>query len=363
MRIMNMYYKNIALLIIFMLSLSMFSQETLTKEIKESFEMTNAGELHINNKYGKIAINGWEKDNIEIVISVKVSNKKKKNAKSLIDRIEPNFRIANNYVSVISEISDKNTSLFSRYFNKVNPFEFDKGNVEINFTVYLPINAELDITNKFGDVIIENWTGKLNANIEHGDLWINESIVNANVEMKFGKLRTKSMTYGTISLKNGSIDIEESQDLVLKTSGADIEIDKVNTLKFTSSKDEARIGYIERLEGDIRFSNIEVEEIGKNIDLTMKVADFKVLRINQEDAQVTINQESSDISINISQLSFKFDATLEQGLLRLSKSFYNIKNNVLDEEKRLRNIKASFGATLTGTFTFTGKKGVITLKE
>ncbi|MDO5975986.1 hypothetical protein [Flavivirga jejuensis] len=335
----------------------------MTKTIDEIYKMTNAGELHLDNKYGNVTITGWEENDISIKIEIKVTNKKKENAKILLDRIVSNIRTANDFVNITSEISEKNTSLFSRYFNKVNPFEFDKSNVEINYIISLPINAEIDITNKFGDVIIDNWTGKLKANIEHGDLWINDAITNARIDMKFGKLRSRSITYGTINLKNGDIDIKSSKNLLLRTSGTKIEIDAVEDLELISSKDEIIIQKVGKIEGELNFSNAQIEYVEEKIRLNMKVAELRVAKINQADASVSINQESSDININITGLSFKFDATLEQGLLRLPKTFYDIENNVIDKSKRMREISGKYGTFTTGFFSFIGKKGIIILKE
>ena len=360
---MGIHYKNKLLLILLIVSYQLFSQETITKKIEKTFEMTNAGELHIENKYGNVNITGWEENNIAITIAIKANSKKKENTEDLINRIVPKFKSADNFVSVVSEINKKNTSLFSRYFNKVNPFDFDKSNIEISYTIYLPSKAEIDITNKFGDIIIDNWTGKLKANTEHGDLWVNQSIANANIDMKFGKLRTKSIAYGNISLKNGAIDIENSQDLSLTTSGTTIELNKINALELISSKDEITIENVENIRGTIKFSNVQLDTVVSTIDLSLKIADLNVSKMNKADALVTIHQESSDVTMNITNLSFKFDATLEEGLLRLPKSFTNIKSNVIDKGKKIRKIDASYGKLRNGTFSFTGKKGTILLKE
>ncbi|WP_242204599.1 DUF4097 family beta strand repeat-containing protein [Aestuariivivens insulae] len=361
---MNIFYKKSIVLSMLMVNFLVFSQETLTKKIEKKYEISKTGELYLNNKYGNININGWDKSNVVITIDIKVTSKKKDNAKALLDRIEPKFRATTNYVSVISEITEKHTSFLSRYFNLLNPFELDKTNMEINYTLYLPKSMDIVVENKFGDVIIEHWAGKLKANVEHGDLWISEPIMNIYADMLFGKLRAKSIAHGAINLKNGNIEIDESQDLILKTSGTNIKIDKVENLKIESSKDEVVIDYLENIEGDVNFSNMQINEMDNNIDLKMKVTDFRVLKMNQPDATVNINQESSDISINVSGLSFKFNATLEEGLLRLPKTFKKIKSKmVIDKGTRIRNIKATYGVQPKSTFSFTGKKGIITLKE
>lgn len=356
-------YKKITVIVLLALSVSVNAQETLTKKIEKTFKLTNTGELHLDNKYGNVIINGWEENKATITIDIKVTNKKRDNAKALIDRIEANIRTASNFVSVESKISEKNTSFFSRYFNKVNPFEFDKGNVEINYTIYLPINAEIDVTNKFGDVIIDNWTGKLRANVEHGDLWINDNVTNANIDMKFGKLRSKSITYGSINLKNGDIDIEGSKDLLLTTSGVNIDIDSIIDLEINSSKDEIVIGNVGNIKGELKFSNVKINTVEEKINLAMNVSELRVSKITNSSPFIDINQESSEVHIDITDLSFTFKATLEEGLLRLPKSFSNIKSNVIDKSKRIREITGKYGESSTGTFSFIGRKGAIVLDE
>ncbi|MEP1488374.1 MAG: hypothetical protein ABJL44_17180 [Algibacter sp.] len=360
---MNTYYKNTLLLALFLACFSMFSQTILKNKIEKSFDMTNAGELFIDNKYGDVTINGWNKNTISITIDIKVSNKKAEQAKSLLERIKPNIKTTSDYVNIISEISEKNTSFFSRYFNKVNPFDFDKSDVDINYTIYLPLNAEIDVTNKFGDVILDNWTGKLKANVQHGDLWINESIANANIEMKYGKLKSQSITYGSLNIKNGAINAEDFQNLLLTTNGSAIEIEAIETLELNSSKDEIRIGHIGALDGKLNFTDMQVDTIQSNINLTMKVAEFRVNNIVKPDTDVSINQESSNIHINIKNLSFKFTANLEQGVLRLPKTCENVHTKMIDKGKRIRDVEATYGSYNSGNFTFIGKKGIITLKE
>lgn len=358
------FYKKTVFLIALMISSVMFSQETLTKKIEKTFKMTNTGELHIDNKHGNVTIIGWQENKVAITINVKVTDKKKEDAKALLDRIIPEIKTTDDFVSITSVITEKSSSIFSSYFKKVNPFEFDKSNLDINYTVYVPVNTEIDIVNKFGDVLIDNWTGRLKANVEHGDLWINDAITTAKIDMKFGKLRGKSIGYGVISLKNGDINIKQSENLLLNTSGTNIELTSVDDLELRSSKDELTIGIIKTIRGELKYSNVKIDSLDNKIDLNMRVSELRVGKIQHADAEVRINQESSDIHINIKDLSFNFKANLEEGLLRLPKTVSNLKNNVIDKSKRIREITATYGNSIrSGDFTFIGEKGAIVLEE
>ncbi len=359
------FYKSLVLILILQfLTPSVWAQEKASKNIEKTYPLTNAGELHLENKYGNIIINGWEEKTIQIKAEIQVIKKKKEDAEELLNRIKTKINTTEDFISISSVIEEKSNSIFSRFFDKANPFDFDKSNIQIDYTIYLPFNAEINLTNKFGDIIISSWNGKLKADIQHGDMWINKSLNNANIEMKYGKLKTKSITYGNIRFKNGEIDLATSKDLKITSSGAVLNIENVETLEIHSSKDKITIDQVGNIQGELMFSNMNINSVYENINLIMEVADVWISNIQKANANVVIDQESSELNINIKGLSIDFNASLEQGLLRIPKSFTNIKTDLIDKRKRIRDISASYGNdSLIRTFQITGKKGVIILKE
>src|SRR5690606_7028386 len=275
-------------------------------------------------------------------------HKKRENAKDLLDRINPQIKTAGNFIRITSEISDKNTGFISRYFNKVNPFEPDESNIQIDYTIYLPANAEIEVNNKFGDIIIADWQGELKANLHHGDLWINGPITKADIEMKFGKLRGKSIDYTNLNIKNGEVDLDEAKSLRVKSSGTTLKIEKVTELEIYSSKDKVIVEEVTDISGDLSFSNIKLNNVINKINLSMHITDFVVSKIHNKSPVLNIEQESSDININITGVSFNLNITMEQGLIRIPKSFSNIETNVIDENKKIRVINATYGTAPFG---------------
>ncbi len=359
---MNTFYKQTTVLLLILLSgLVIEAQETVSKKIIKKYAITNQGDLTIDSKYGDIVINGWEKDSIVITVAIKVTDKRLENAKDLLERIQPQIKVVGNLATINSEIVAKNESFISNYFNKANPLDFDKTNVQINYTIFLPKNISLNITNKFGDVILESFRGRLVSNVQHGDMWINQDVTNASLDMKYGKLKTKSVTYANINLKNAVLNLETSKNLILYSSGSVIDIVRVESLELTSNKDKIGVSSTGEIRGKIDFSEMNLNNIDNEINLTMKVTDLKVSKINKPEAFVFIEEESSDIDINITGLAFKFKANLEQGVLRIPKSFQNLKTFMIDNEKKLREINATYGKNPTGKFSITGKKGNIVL--
>jgi hypothetical protein len=361
---MNIFYKQTAvLLLILMCSLAINAQESVSKKIVKKYPLTNQGDITLDSKYGDIVINGWEKDSIVITVAIKVTDKKLENATDLLNRIQSQIKVVGSLATISSEIAAKNESFIANYFNKNNPLDFDKTNVQINYTIYLPKSCSLNLTNKFGDIILENFSGRLVTDIQHGDMWINQNITNATVNVKYGKLKTKAITYGNINLKNAEITMDSSQNLILNSSGSTIDIVEVSSLEIISNKDKIGISNIGEIRGNLAFSDVNLNKLNDAINLSMKVTDFKVSKINKPEAYVFIEQESSDITINITGLAFKFNANLEQGVLRIPKTFQNIKTVMINEDIKLREINATYGKNPSGKFTISGKKGTILLTD
>lgn len=358
------FYKyGLTALIIGLFTSSGFAQNEHTKQWQRSYDLPANGTVQIENKYGNVVVNGWDQDKLQVTIDIKVVHRKDDNAKKLLDRIQPEVTQAGDFVRITSQIVERSSSLLSRYFNKANPFDFDKSNIQINYEVYLPMNTELDITNKFGDVVIGAWHGDLDANVQHGDVWVNDDISTAKVDMRFGKLNLGTIGYGNIKMNNGGIDIEDAQKLKIISSGSNIQLDKVNNLEVYSSKDEVSLEAIGSLRGDFKFSNVDISIIEQEMFLTLRIAEVDIKKFINPTPEIDIVQESSEINMDVSGLSFDFKATLEQGLLRVPKTFTNVKSTVTNPGRKIRDITAKYGSGKGGDFSINGIKGVIVITD
>ncbi|MEX0287866.1 MAG: hypothetical protein AB3N14_02045 [Flavobacteriaceae bacterium] len=349
-------------LVLFSAQLSI-AQERASKTVEKSFPLPDSGELIIENKYGNISLKGWDQDEVSVKIDIKVNHRKYDTAKELLGRINPEIKSSSNYVSIVSKIANKNTGWFADFFNRNNPIDFDRSRVQIDYEIFLPRNAQLKVTNRFGDVLIDSWRGTLNALIEHGDLWINEDLNKVDVILKFGKLRARNLEYASLNLKNGSLDMQNSKSLRLSTDGTELKIGLVNSLEIYSNKDDISIDEVGTIYGNLKFTTLSLERLSQEADLTMKIADFRVWQISSADAELMIEQESSDINLTVTDFSHRFEATLEQGVVRLPKAFENVDSRLLDKGKKLREINATYGSERSGLIIIKGIKGIVTLND
>lgn len=359
----NSFYKTIIYGVLVLLSCSLQGQNKLSKEIKQTHSLTNNGNLYLENKYGDIYINGWDKDEIEITVNIEANGKNAEKAEELLSLISSNIEAKNNQVVVKSEVSKKKPGFLNKYFRKIDPFKNEKANTIINYTISLPNAAEIEIFNKYGDVIISDWNGKLKTTVEHGDIRILDSITNSDLSITYGKLRANTLYKTNILAKDATISIDHSNHLKLDSNGSEIILGAIDRLELNSNKDNLEVEQLNTAFGIVKYSTLVFNNVSKNVNFDLSLAELSVLKFNTAYPKVTIDQRSSEVYMNISETNFKFDAQLEQGVLRIPKALYNISSEVIDEKDKIRHIRASYKNEGSGTLNFKGVKGVVILKE
>jgi hypothetical protein len=358
-----LFYKTILYITFTLLSLSVFGQSKASRETQKTFPFSNDGALYLNNKYGNVFINGWDKDSIKIVVTIEVNGKNLDKAKAFLNRITPNIVNTKTQVIAKSEIGEKQTSFFNKYINKIDPFKNERANTDINYDVYLPKHADVEVLNKYGDIIISGWNGKLIADVEHGDLRITDSITNSKLSLKYGKLRAYNLYDTDIHAKDANVSFDSAEVLKLTSNGSEITIDNVKELDLNSNKDHLEIDHLNKVFGKVKYSNIVFNSIASKVNLNLNLAELRIMALKTDAPVVNVHQISSEVYINISNTNFNFGAELEQGVLRIPKTMTNITSKVLDEKNKIRQIRAIYGKKNKGIFDVTGYKGIVIFKE
>jgi len=166
-----------------------------------------------------------------------------------------------------------------------------------------------------------------------------------------------------MAISGWELDMETAKNLRLNSDGSNLNIEEVTSLEIYSTKDEIEIKTIGSIYGNLKFTNLILDHLDKDVDLSMKVADFRISKVINPQADIAITQESSEIVLDVTNFPLRFDARLEQGLVRLPKSFENVNSKMLEKGKRIREISATYGKNPLGKVSISGKKGVILLKE
>lgn len=340
---------------------SAISQHKRTKEIKETHAFSNESKLYLENKYGDIFVSGWDKNSIEIVVNIEAESKKDDKAKKLLNRVQTSIVVSNEEIKVTSTIAKSEKGFFGRQIGKIDPFKNEK--TTINYTIYMPKKAMMEVYNTYGDIIISDWNGSLKADLEHGEIQLSSAIRNANLTVKYGKLNAVNLEESQITANDATLTIHNGNDLKITSDGSEMTLNNMKNLELNSNKDNTDILKVDGISGSIKHSKTFLKNLSGKMTLNLYYGELRVLKHISKSPEININQKESEVYINISDTNFSFKAKLEQGVLRIPKTMNNIESEIIDRKDKIRHISASYGAENSGTITCTGFKGVIILKE
>ncbi len=272
------YKPLLALVFIGLLSTSSFANERkdFTKTIKKEFDISSNGEVSLNNQFGKIDVNTWDKNGVKIAVTIIVRADSEKEAQGVFDRIEIDFSNGNDYVKVETDINSQKNSWWG-WNNR-------RADFAINYNVFLPKTVQLDLKNKHGDTYIATLANKAAIDIAHGDLTANGfdgdldlemahsngtivSARNVSAELAHSKVRFKKTDNVNFETAHCKVGIGDAQKIRLDSRHTNFEIGNIEELRVDSRHDYFEIDFANAVFSESQHTNYEIEKVGKIVDL------------------------------------------------------------------------------------------------
>jgi hypothetical protein len=229
--------------------------------------------LRIDNEYGDVIVNTWNKNEFKVDVQIKVSTNGG-NDQKLLDKISIEDKKSGNGVFFQTKADWGHTS--------------GSQNILINYTVYMPAKNALEISDDYGNIELPEMNGKVSINSSYGSLTAKSLNNSANsIELSYSNSNMGYVKAAKLSGEYGTVSIGTVGDLIAKLDYTGINI---GTLQGTGSVN-ADYGH-----------SINVANLGK---------DFKKLSITSEYTSVNIgtkDAEDASFDITIENGSFKHDA-------------------------------------------------------
>lgn len=227
--------------------------EEKTKKFSKTFKLGSNDRLAIENKFGKVHINTWDKQetSVDVVMIAKSSSESK--AQTLLDRIN----------IVVNENSSENEILVKTQFDNMNNWSGGKQSFEINYTVNMPRNNPLRIKNSFGDTYVADINGKSDLQCSYGSLKA-EKLNNADnyVKVSFGDGRIGYCKSGEIKASYSNLEITEGNNLTIESSFSELEVRNIQAAKV-----KAKYGSIDMGTNGKGFKSFDIDGSFSDIDL------------------------------------------------------------------------------------------------
>ncbi|SDB83511.1 DUF4097 family beta strand repeat-containing protein [Williamwhitmania taraxaci] len=293
--------------------------EKYTKTVSKSFAATPQTYLRLENKFGTVAITNWDKPEISIEVSIEVQTNSKQEAETTLNGITIRLNQQQDTIiatTIFDEKSDKIKGIFNLGQNSK---EFS-----VNYTIKLPKETNIIVSQKFGDVNVDEITGYAAINVKYGNIRI-RSLSRGNVQplnnivLGYAEGNIEHLGWCSIDLKFSKLNINNGKAAVLVSKHSNVEVENISSLVVKGKFDTYRIGNIKNLVAESSYTEFKVKTLSGKLAVEGKFGGIRIDQLANTFEEVRIDLEHAGVRLGIApDISYKIDATSNFGSINIS---------------------------------------------
>ncbi|HYW95470.1 MAG TPA: hypothetical protein VE870_07785, partial [Bacteroidales bacterium] len=292
-----------ALLLIVAVGPANLSAQTFSgdKRVEKTFKAAPGATIEVDNKYGKIHVIPWPKDSVKFIAEAAISSNNLSRLQKIKSNIQFHFSSSDYYITASTDFGNTGNQIFAELKNISDNLITGKNSIAINYTIYCPEKINLSLINKFGDIYMDDITGRVKVSLSNGDIKVNSIKGEAQIEINFGTGVINNLTEGRLTAAYSDLMIRNAGNLTVNSKSSTININKAVLVKTDSRRDKMFITDVEHLYGSSEFSQIWVDNLRCEATLDLKFGNLTVDKIRQDFCKIDISSEYADINLRIEQ--------------------------------------------------------------
>ncbi|HCI54804.1 MAG TPA: hypothetical protein DFI01_02645 [Bacteroidales bacterium] len=323
----NFLFKRGTLLLIALLPAIQAITQEVTKEFRKEFVADENTVVDLNNRYGNVVVASWNNNKVDIYVKITVEHPDRSKAEELINLIDIRFEEMPGKVTAETIIYDKfNSSVWGK--NK---------RFSINYTVKMPYNSGLVLTNKYGDTFIDELGGHADLNVKYGNLTVteltrgDEKPIN-HINIGYGKALIKSAGWLDLYLRYATmVELPSARALLIDSKYSKIKIGNVSSMVVTSRYDNYSIDKINNLIMETGYTTLNVGTIEKKFVIEGNYGSINVDNVPKNFDSIDINTKYTGVRIGIDPAaSYKLDGTSSYSSIKFPEEHLTIKKRIIE---------------------------------
>ncbi|MFI5157399.1 MAG: hypothetical protein ACHQF4_00950 [Sphingobacteriales bacterium] len=264
----------------------------LVKNYSKTYPADANDVLSIENKYGNVTVNTWNRSEIKVDVQIKVSAGSDDATQKLLDNVNISDSKNGSLISFRTIIGEVKSSWYSVFQGG------SSRKMEINYTVYMPAKNELVIDNRYGGIYLPDLDGKVTINSAYGSVKAKSLTNESTLRVKYGNANIDDLNNCTLQLSYGELVIGSVNSITADVSYSPVKIGRLHTSATVNLRygGGLKIGDLDR-----NVKNLVINSSYSNIDIGLsgdENADFAIVTrygdFNYGDHAFTVTSKSPD---------------------------------------------------------------------
>jgi hypothetical protein len=277
-----------------------------SKTIKKEFSVNSDALLRISNKYGNVDMVSWDENRVEIEVTITVSGNNETKVNSKLQEIDVKFNSSSSEVSAKTVF--ENSSGWFKSGNKMN--------YQIDYKVKVPVTNNLNVTNDYGSISLNEIRGRAEINCDYGKILLG-SLYHEDNEINIDYTSNsviEFMNTGKINADYSKLTVEKSKSIQLNADYTDTSIDNIEDLSFSCDYGKIEIGNANTVEGTGDYLTMRFGTVYKKLAIEADYGGIKVDKLMKGFDLVSINSDYTGVKIGLEEgVSFNFTVRLGYG--------------------------------------------------
>jgi hypothetical protein len=258
--------------------------QEMKKEFKETFSVDADALVVIDNKFGKVHVDTWDKNQVDISVVVSVDASSEKESARVLDNIDISISGNAKKVSAVTKISGKSNC--------------KNCGMKIDYHVQMPAGNALEIANEFGNTYVAKLDGKAELRISYGKLKADALNARDNIiSMKFGDIEAGSIKAATVSVEYGKFKLQQAGYMNLYSRFSELDFVEVSELLFDSQYDGLSITTAGSLDGKAGFTGIDIGMLTGDMNLVSSYSEIDVKKVGKGFSSIGIESEFGGVKL------------------------------------------------------------------
>jgi len=291
------------------------SAEEVKKDFQREMVPTDNSTLKVINKFGAVVTETWDQNRIVINVTVKVEHPSADRAKKLLDMITVEFTEEGGNLTA--------ETVFSSDFSSIS-WKGTNNSFSINYNIKMPARVNLDISNRYGNTVVDEVSGLAHLEVKYGDLTVGK-LSRGNIKplnslvVAYGKATVDELGWAEINARYcGMFSVRRATALLVDSRYSKISLEEVSSLVADSKYD----GYIVTNANNIvlmgGYTDLNFKKVNKKLEVETKYGNLAVERIPAGFEKITVKAGYCAVRLGIDPAAcYMLEATTSYGSLKV----------------------------------------------
>jgi hypothetical protein len=313
---------------------------TKEKTIKKEYDVNADALLKVRNSYGNLNLTSWEGNKVMIEVHIKTNGNNEEKVQKKLNEITVDFEASSSVVSAKTVFNNSRNSWGWGGNNKVN--------MQINYTIKLPIKNSVHLNNDYGSIILDRIDGHAKIYCDYGRLEIGE-LRGRNNQLNFDYTSKSTIDYinsGTITADYSGFTIQKAGDLTIKADYTNATVEKMGSLEYNTDYGNIEIGEAQNVKGTGDYITVKLGTIHGDVDITSDYGSVKIAKMASDAGDLLLRSDYTGIKIGYdTEYHFNFEIKTSYGGVSGKDDF---EMSISEVKNSSKHYKGHYGSSSSG---------------